>query len=259
MVVSTSFLAITFLVPYPTRSLTPWFPRQTLETMTEPTNPPEPDRDHLGRAHHPGPERAEPGDADWDKRYQSAEQVWSGEPNGALVAEASDLDPGAALDVGCGEGADAIWLAGRGWRVTAIDVSDIALQRAASAADRSYVNVEWMHVGLLDAPLPSSEFDLVSAQYPALLHTPEQDAERRLIGAVAPLGHLLVVHHADVDIEKAKEHGFDPADYVSVADVALLLDDSWQVAFDDRRPRFVVSGAGSGHSHDIVLHAQRLS
>ncbi len=185
--------------------------------------------------------------------------MWSGEPNGALVAEVSDLTPGTALDVGCGEGADAIWLAGRGWRVRAIDVSDLALQRGARAAEQAQANVEWILAGLLDAPLRSSGFDLVSAQYPALLRSSDHDAERRLIAAVAPLGHLLVVHHADVDIEQAKAHGFDPADYVAVSDVAVLLDESWQVAFDGRRPRYVHSGAGSHHSHDIVLHAQRLS
>ena len=227
--------------------------------MTDPADVSEPHRDRLGRAHHSDLERIGRGDADWDKRYADAEQVWSGDPNGALVAEVGDLDPGTALDVGCGERADAIWLAGRGWRVTAIDVSDIALQRAATAAEQSHADVEWIHAGLLDTALPSSGFDLVSAQYPALLRTPEHDAECRLIAAVAPLGHLLVVHHADVDVEQAKAHGFDPADYVSVSDVALLLDDSWQVTFDERRPRFVRSGAGSGHTHDIVLHAQRLS
>ena len=218
-----------------------------------------PQRDLLGRAHDPDLERIGRGDVDWDQRYADAEQVWSGEPNGALVSEVRDLGPGTALDVGCGEGADAIWLAARGWRVMAIDVSELALQRAATAAERSHTNVEWIHAGLLDAALPSTGFDLVSAQYPALLHTSEHDAERRLIAAVAPLGHLLVVHHADIDIEQAKAHGFDPANYVSVSDVASLLDESWQVTFDERRPRFVHSGAGSGHSHDIVLHAQRLS
>jgi SAM-dependent methyltransferase len=227
--------------------------------MTEPADHPEANRDHLGRAHHPDPDRIGRGGVDWDQRYADAEQMWSGEPNGALVTEVGDLDPGTALDVGCGEGADAIWLAARGWRVTAIDVSDMALQRAVAAAEHSHADVQWMHAGLLDADLPSTGFDLVSAQYPALLHTSEHDAERRLIAAVAPLGHLLVVHHADVDIEQAKAHGFDPADYVSVSDVALLLDESWQVTVDERRPRLVTSGAGSGHSHDIVLHAQRLS
>ncbi len=141
----------------------------------------------------------------------------------------------------------------------AIDVSDIALRRAADAAGRTHAPVEWVLTGLLDAHLPTSGFDLVSAQYPALRHTPNHDAEHRLIAAVAPLGHLVVVHHADVDIEQAKAHGFDPADYVSVGDVASRLDQRWQVTVDERRPRFVSSGAGSGHTHDIVLHARRLS
>jgi SAM-dependent methyltransferase len=185
--------------------------------------------------------------------------MWSGEPNAALVAEVGNLEPGTALDVGCGEGADAMWLAGRGWQVTAIDVSDVALQRAKTAAEMAHVDVEWVHAGLLDAPLPPAGFNLVSAHYPALLRTPTHDAERALLAAVALRGHLLVVHHADVDAEQAKSHGFDPTDYVSPSDVASLLDEGWQVTFDERRPRRVHAGAGAGHSHDVVLHAQRLS
>ena len=183
--------------------------------------------------------------------------MWSGAPNGALVAELHELEPGTALDVGCGEGADAIWLSGRGWQVTAVDVSATALERAAAAAGQSHTDVHWMLGGLLDVPVPDSGFDLVTAMYPALLKTSGHDAERRLIEAVAPLGHLLVVHHADVDVEQAKAHGFDPADYVAVSDVASILDEHWQVSLDERRPRHVVGGAGAGHSHDIVLHASR--
>lgn len=111
--------------------------------------------------------------------------------------------------------------------------------------------------------LPPAGFNLVSAHYPALLRTPTYDAERSLLAAVAPQGHLLVVHHADVDTEEAKSHGkahgFDPTDYVSPSDVASLLDEGWQVTFDERRPRRVDACAGAGHSHDVVLHARRLS
>ena len=70
----------------------------------------------------------------WDERYGSADRLWSGRPNSQLVAQASDLTPGDALDVGSGEGADAIWLAARGWTVTAIDVSPVALSRSATQA-----------------------------------------------------------------------------------------------------------------------------
>lgn len=196
--------------------------------------------------------------AGWDSRYSTTDQIWSGRPNGALVAEVTELDPGRALDVGCGEGADAVWLARRGWRVTAIDVSRVALDRAARHAAQVGVTVQWVPAGLLETPLPAGGFDLVSAQYPALRRTPGDDAERALLAAVAPGGTLLVVHHADVDPEQARAHGFDPADYVSPADVAARLDGDWRVEVDEKRPREVAGGAGAHHTHDLVLRARRL-
>src|SRR5665811_2556995 len=72
--------------------------------------------------------------AEWDRRYTDRDQLWSGQPNGALVAEVAGLTPGRVLDVGCGEGADAVWLASHGWDVTALEVSGIALARAAEHA-----------------------------------------------------------------------------------------------------------------------------
>lgn len=198
------------------------------------------------------------GHAEWDERYASAEQVWSGQPNGALVTEVTALAPGQALDVGCGEGADAVWLADQGWEVTALDVSSVALERAALHARESGAFVRWMHTGLVEAQLPAGAFDLVSAQYPALLRTPGADAERSLLAAVAPGGTLLVVHHADNDVKHAEDHGFDPADFVSPSDVAALLDDNWQLEVDERRAREVLSGAGSHHRDDLVLRARRL-
>jgi SAM-dependent methyltransferase len=198
------------------------------------------------------------GVAEWDERYASTAQVWSGRPNAALVTEVSGLHPGRALDVGCGEGADAVWLAGQGWKVTALDVSQVALERAARRAREAAAQVEWVHAGLVDALFPPAAFELVSAQYPALLRSADHDAERSLLAAVAPGGLLLMVHHADVDVEAAKSHGFDPADYVSPTDIAALLGDDWQVRIDERRPREAPAGAGSQHTHDVVLRARRL-
>ncbi len=198
------------------------------------------------------------GDAEWDERYASAEQVWSGRPNAALVAEVADLEPGRALDVGCGEGADAVWLAQQGWEVTALDVSRVALERASLHARAAGAHVRWVHAGLVDAPLPSGGFDLVSAQYPALLLTPHDDAERSLFAAVAPAGVLLVVHHADVDVERAKAHGCHPADYVSPGRLAALLSDDWQVEVEETRLRDAPAGPGAHHTRDVVLRARRL-
>lgn len=197
--------------------------------------------------------------AEWDSRYTEREQLWSGQPNGALVAEVAELLPGRALDVGCGEGADAVWLAGRGWDVTALEVSGVALARAAEHARAAGVTLRCVHAGLAEAALPAGSFELVSAQYPALLRTKDCAAERALLTAVAPGGVLLLVHHAGMQTHPNHESGFDPADYVWPAMVAALLDDDWQVEVDEQRPRRALDGgSGAHHTDDLVLRARRL-
>ncbi|POH62367.1 MULTISPECIES: class I SAM-dependent methyltransferase [Cryobacterium] len=199
----------------------------------------------------------------WDQRYAGNETLWSGRPNAALVSETHHLRPGRALDVGCGEGADALWLAAQGWDVTALDVSRVALERAARQADLVRADlvggtVRWLHAGLVEAALPAASFDLVSAQYPALLRTDENIAERALLDAVAPGGVLLIVHHPTPTAAEAAAHGFDPDLYVSPAQVAALLDDTWRIEVDETRPRHVATGAGAHHTEDVVVRARRL-
>lgn len=197
-----------------------------------------------------------PNAAEWDERYGETDRVWSGEPNGALVTETGDLDPGRALDVGCGEGADAVWLARRGWQVTALDVSGVAISRAQSHARDAGVDVTWVHAGLVEAGLPAGTFDLVSAQYAALRTSEQAVAEHTLIDLVAPGGTLLVVHH-DVDPEHLHDGGFDPAQYALPSDIAGVLDAGWQIEVDERRERSVSGGGGARHRHDLVLRARR--
>ena len=196
---------------------------------------------------------------EWDRRYTDREQLWSGQPNGALVAEVSGLTPGRVLDVGCGEGADAVWLAHGGWDVTALEVSGVALARAARHAADAGVAVHWVHAGMAEAGLPAASFDLVSAQYPALPRTPDGAAENALLAAVAPDGVLLLVHHAGMENQPVNDSGFDPADYVWPSMVKALLDASWVIEVDEQRTRVIPDGgAGAHHAEDVVLRARRV-
>ena len=195
---------------------------------------------------------------EWDERYASRHDgMWSGRPNGVLVAELARSSSRRALDVGCGEGADAIWLARAGWQVTGLDVSQVALDRAASAAREADVTVEWVcgDVAVLPA---TGGFDLVSVLYPALKHSPDDAAIRALLDNVAPGGTLLVVGHAPLDADHARAHGFELADYVQPADVRTRLDDGWDIDVDETRPRVDPTPEGSTHTHDVVLRATRL-
>lgn len=195
----------------------------------------------------------------WDAIYSPDERRWSGQPNQALVAEVSELTPGTALDVGCGEGADTIWLAQQGWQVTGLDISGVALGRAREAAEAAGVQAQWIHSGLDDTELAEDGYDLVSVFYPALPSQPEGVNLIALLGAVAPGGTLLFVGHADIDLEEARARGFDPEDYLSLEDVAAALERSsrWEITVRERRPRHIAEGAGHGHTHDEILRAVR--
>ncbi len=134
----------------------------------------------------------------WDERYSGEEKIWGGAPNAQLVAEASRLAPGRALDVGCGEGGDVIWLARHGWRVTGADFSTNGLARAAQHATQAGVadQVDWWRVDARHFAAQGRAFDLVTTHF---LHPPEDgmlDVTRRLAAAVAPDGYLLIVGHA---------------------------------------------------------------
>jgi SAM-dependent methyltransferase len=166
----------------------------------------------------------------WEEFY-SHDQVWSERVNAQLADVAADLAPGRALDLGCGEGADAIWLAEDGWQVLAVDVSANALERAQANAEKRGVaaRVRFERHDL-SVTFPDGRFDLVSAQF---LHSPVQiDREamlRRAAEAVAGGGRLLVVGHAAAPPwagEHGHEHRFDTVDEVLAG---MALDDAqWE-------------------------------
>jgi SAM-dependent methyltransferase len=173
----------------------------------------------------------------WDSRYAESDRIWSGKPNDALVAEVSSLTPGTALDLGCGEGADAVWLAKQGWDVTAADISSVALARAAEHAADAGVRVRFEHHNL-EQSFPSGSYDLVSAQF--LHFWGGFDREKILRTAaehVAPGGTLLIEGHMDpgpFHHEHQHEMRFPTPDEVIES---LDLDDTWQVETKSIHPR----------------------
>lgn len=202
---------------------------------------------------------------DWDHRY-SGDQMWSGNPNGTLVNEITGVEPGRALDVGAGEGGDALWLAAQGWRVTATDVSSRALERVAIEATRRSVSVECLHA---DAnalePFEAGAFDLVTAQYASIPRTPDDRAIDNILAAVAPGGTLLVVGHdlepmrTPIDTDR-HSRPFDPDAYVRVDDFAHALAGStdWHVELHEKRERPPGHASSSHHVDDLVLRARRV-
>lgn len=204
----------------------------------------------------------------WDDRYGAGDDVWSGAPNPVLVSETLALPAGSALDIGCGEGADAIWLASRGWNVTAADFSAVALEHAAARSRTAGADptesaaiaerIQWeQHDFTVWAP-PAATFDLVSAQFMHLPSGPRTALFRALATAVAAGGTLLIVGH---DVSASHHQGHTPpADmFFTAAEVAASLDPAlWRVEVAEPRPRAAKDADGAVVSlTDAVVRARR--
>ena len=132
---------------------------------------------------------------DWDERYRGAPRLWTERPNRLLVEEISALKPGRALDLGAGEGRNAIWLAEQGWQVTAVDFSGVALERGGAAAKQAGVQVEWVQADLTRYTPAASAFDLVVILYLHLPPAARRAVLERAATALRPGGRLLIVGH----------------------------------------------------------------
>jgi len=156
----------------------------------------------------------------WDERYMTDELIWRAEPNRFLVKEVARMKPGRALDLACGEGRNALWLAERGWQVTGVDFSPVGLAKARRLAVVRRVDVSWLRADVLEWNPPQTAFDLVIVMY---LQLPA-DARRRVLSraarALTPGGTLLVVGHDSTNLTEGTGGPQDPAVLFSPEDVA---------------------------------------
>lgn len=178
--------------------------------------------------------------ASWDDHYRSMDQPWNGQPNPQLMTETVDLPAGRALDIGSGDGADALWLAERGWLVVGVDFATVAIERAsarlaaAGLADR----VAWVHADVQHWVPPPGQFDLVTSHF---LHLPAESRQptfARLVAAVAPGGTLLVVGHSASDIEAGAYQPDVPQMFFTAEEIAASLDPvEWEIVVADTHQR----------------------
>lgn len=159
----------------------------------------------------------------WDRRYAEKEFLWSAKPNRFLVAEVSDLPAGRALDLACGEGRNALWLAELGWRVTGVDYSQVAIEKARDLAARDRRDVDFVCADLLDYEPEPDAFDLIVVLYLQLPASERHRVLARAVTAVAPGGTVLVIGHDLANLTEGVGGPSDPAVLFTPEDVVSDL------------------------------------
>lgn len=193
---------------------------------------------------------------DWDRRYESPALIWSGEPNRFLRAEVEDMPPGRALDLACGEGRNAVWLASRGWDVTGVDFSGRALVKArVLAADRG-VAVRLVEADLSEYVPEPGGADLVVVLY---LHVPPPERAlvlARAAAALAPGGVMLAIGHDLINLTEGHGGPHDPDLLWTPEDVAAELP-GLVVERAERVRRPVATESGEAEAIDTLVRASR--
>jgi SAM-dependent methyltransferase len=196
--------------------------------------------------------------ADWDRRYAGRELLWTAQPNRFLVAETAELAPGRALDLACGEGRNAVWLAERGWQVTGVDFSAAGLAKAEQLAQARGVDVELVRADLAGWEPPGAAFDLVVVLYLQLPAAERGPVLRKAAAAVAPQGRLLVVAHDSSNLEHGWGGPQDPSVLYSSADVTADIEpEGLQVERAEVVERPVETDEGERTALDLLVRARR--
>jgi SAM-dependent methyltransferase len=196
--------------------------------------------------------------AAWDERYAATALVWSAGPNQFVEADLEDLTPGRALDLACGEGRNARWLAERGWEVTAIDWSSVAIEKGRRLTDA----VDWQVGDALTTPLPTG-LDLVVLAYFQVPADARRTAVLRSFDALDPGGRLFVVAHDSTNIAEGTGGPQDPTVLYTAEDVlGDLAGADLEVVRAERVARLVVGTdehGSEGTAWDALVHVRRTS
>jgi len=193
---------------------------------------------------------------DWNARYAAAELLWTAEPNRRFASEVEDLEPGRALDLACGEGRNAVWLAERGWRTTGVDFSDVALAKAERLAASRGVEVEWVLADVLEHEPERGAFELVAVLYLQLPHEQLAEVLHTSIGALAPGGALVVLGHDTTNLTHGHGGPRDASVLFTPEDVVPHLE-RLVVERAEKVPRTVPLEDGEATAIDALVRARR--
>jgi SAM-dependent methyltransferase len=160
---------------------------------------------------------------DWNCRYEGDELLWTDRPNRFLVAETGALAPGRALDLACGEGRNAVWLAEQGWQVTGVDFSEVALEKARLLAEQRKVQAEWIHADVFKYEPPLAAFELVIVFYLQIPPERLRPILARMAKGIVPGGTFLLVAHDSSNLTHGYGGPRDPATLYTAEDVLLAL------------------------------------
>jgi len=193
---------------------------------------------------------------DWNARYAAAELLWTAEPNRRFASEVEDLEPGRALDLACGEGRNAVWLAERGWRTTGVDFSDVALAKAERLAASRGVEVEWVLADVLEHEPERGAFELVAVLYLQLPHEQLAEVLHTSVGALAPGGTLVVLGHDTTNLTHGHGGPRDASVLFTPEDVVPHLE-RLVVERAEKVPRTVPLEDGEATAIDALVRARR--
>lgn len=205
--------------------------------------------------------------AKWNQRYKAEELVWSGNPNQLLLQEVDGIekgidDPGTALDLGCGEGRNAIWLAEQGWRVTAVDFASEGIDKARKLAQSKNVQVEWRCADVTDYEMGEGLYDLIVMVF---LHIPSEQRRKLLVRCSRALkmpGHFIYVGHDISNIECGQGGPKDPDVLTDTDTLQEILKDLTIVKAELVKRQVSIEpehgGNGHGYAYDTLLHGVKM-